>query len=374
MSLVKEHRDAENNVEISVANLNYFFYLTEEIQSSSPRITVLRSCNQSMATRFQIKTLSADTSLETFATDVSAGLSSSPKTLPPKYLYDQKGSQLFEEICRLPEYYLTRVGTTILQRNLSEIIGYFNNATSIIELGSGSAAKTRLLIKALLKRQPFLHYIPIDISRSVLEESAASLLKDYTELHITAYVADYHSGLQAIPRDSKGSRLFLFLGSNIGNFENPQAEEFLQTVRSVMGRDDGLLLSADLKKNKAMLEAAYDDAQGVTAAFNLNLLARINRELGANFDLTSFRHRAFFNEAQGRIEMHLESLRTQRVTIPKAGLEVAFEQGDTIHTENSYKYSLEQIRELCTAGGLSLEKTWLDEQKFFSINLLGQRV
>lgn len=338
-----------------------------------------------MARRLQINALAADTALETFVRDVSAGLSSSPKTLPPKYFYDEKGSKLFEQICTLPEYYLTRAGTAIFQRYLPEIISFVNHDATLIELGSGNAAKTRIFIEALLgrqtidkaggtARQPRLHYIPIDISRSALEESAESLLKDYRGLHITAYVGDYYTALHAIPRDVKGSRLFLFLGSNIGNFEIPHAEEFLRTVRSVMSPDDRLLLSADLKKDKAILEAAYDDARGVTAAFNLNLLVRINRELGANFDLANFRHRAFYNESQGRIEIHLESLKPQRVRIPKAGLEVAFEQGETIHTENSYKYSLEQIRDLCTASGLSLEKTWLDEQKFFSMNLLAPRL
>ncbi|MEE9288328.1 MAG: L-histidine N(alpha)-methyltransferase [Bacteroidota bacterium] len=323
-----------------------------------------------MPERFQLRTLTSLSNVDAFAHDVRTGLSSSPKWLPSKYFYDEKGSKLFEQICTLPEYYLTRAGTEILQSHSHEIIGFVNHNASIIELGSGSASKTRILIEALLKHKPRLHYIPIDISRSALEESAASLLEDYRKLHITAYVGDYYIGLERLPRDASESRLFLFLGSNIGNFELPQAVEFLRRVRSIMRHEDRFLLSIDLKKEKSVLKAAYDDAQGITAAFNLNLLNRINRELDANFDLTSFRHRAHYNEQEGRIEAHLESLRPQRIRIRAARFEVDFEQGETIHTENSYKYSREQIQDLCTAGGLVLEKTWLDGQKLFSINLL----
>ncbi len=331
-----------------------------------------------MDTRLQIVTPSGGTARETFAPDVRAGLTSTPKTLPPKYLYDEKGSMLFEQICNLPEYYLTKVETRILQQHSAEFIDALEHDASIVELGSGSSTKTRILMETLLKRhadggqrhEPFLHYMPIDISRSAIEESAASLLKDYKGLHITAYVGDYHAGLQAIPRDPEESRLFLFLGANIGNFEKPDAVKFLRTICSVMGQSDRLLMGVDLKKNRATLEAAYDDSQGVTAAFNLNLLVRMNRELESNFDLAAFRHRAYYDEALGRVELHLESLKTQRVTIPKANVEATFERGETIHTENSYKYSLEQIGELCAAGKFSLNMTRMDEEKLFSLNLL----
>jgi dimethylhistidine N-methyltransferase len=307
-----------------------------------------------------------------FAEDVRAGLSASPKALPPKYFYDALGSQLFEAICLLPEYYPTRAETGIFETHAAAIVAEAASPVTVVELGSGSSIKTRLLLEALLARQGDLHYQPIDISETILTASASKLLGNYAGLRITAQVADYTRGLGAVvrrPDEGVDERvLVLFLGSNIGNYNPADARELLADVRRNLRAGDGLLLGADLKKPVAVLEAAYDDALGVTAAFNLNLLARINRELDADFDLRRFRHHAFFNEAESRIEMHLASRGAQRVTIRKLDLNVEFADGETIHTENSYKYDLDMLASLARGSGFESRRTWLDAEKRFSCN------
>src|SRR5882724_9484118 len=262
--------------------------------------------------RLTIHSLANSGVASSFADDVRSGLTSSPKGLHPKYFYDDLGSQLFEAICRLPEYYLTRAESEILSRYADEAIKRIPSPVSLVELGSGSATKTRYLIDAIFRRQSELHYQPVDISPSALDASARDLLDTYTGLRITGYAGDYHSALARL-RDNFGPRpnneriLALFLGSNIGNFTHEEASAFLQDVRQIMKPGDGLLLGADLKKDPAKLVAGYDDALGVTAAFNLNILLRINRELNAEFELATFKHKAIYNEEQGRIEMHLVS-------------------------------------------------------------------
>lgn len=309
-----------------------------------------------------------ESSTSSFAEDVRAGLTAQPKTLPPKYFYDALGSQLFEAICLLPEYYLTRAETEIFERHAAEIVSQLPSPIGVIELGSGSSIKTRLLIEALLARQPELHYQPIDISASILELSAEALLGNYDRLRITGHVGDYTRGLGAIVRREGTRLLALFLGSNVGNYTIAEARDLLRTIRKALQTGDGLVLGADLKKSVEILIPAYADSLGVTAAFNLNLLSRINRELDADFDLAQFQHRALYNEDRGRVEAHLVSRGTQTVTLRALGVKVEFQPGESIHTENSYKYDLPQLAALAEETGFKPAKTWFDGERRFSCN------
>ncbi len=304
------------------------------------------------------------------AEDVRRGLSSQPKRFLPKYFYDQLGSQLFEAICLLPEYYLTRAENEILQLYADEIVSSVEGDTTLIEMGSGSASKTRLIIEALLRKQAELLFIPVDISASALDSSSRILLQSYPQLKVEAYAADYFAGLAELEKQQRSRTLALFLGSNISNFDPDEALKFLHALRQVLRVGDALLLGADLKKERRVLEAAYNDALGVTAAFNLNVLARINRELGGNFDLTAFKHRAFYNEAAGRVEIYIESRRAQTVSIDQLNMAVEFGEGEHIHTENSYKYDLSDIGKLASETGFTRARTWLDSGERFSSNLL----
>lgn len=304
------------------------------------------------------------------AEDVRRGLTSQPKRFLPKYFYDELGSQLFEAICLLPEYYLTRAENEILTLYADEIVAASNGNTTLLEMGSGSASKTRLLIEALLRKQQQLLFIPVDISASALDSSSRILLQSYPQLQIEAYAADYFAGLAELAKKPRARTLALFLGSNISNFDQDEAHKFLRALREVLNEGDALLLGADLKKDKSVLEAAYNDALGVTAAFNLNVLARINRELGGNFDLRAFRHFAAYNEARGRIEIYIESTRDQTVRITQLELEVKFVAGEQIHTENSYKYDLADLGKLASETGFTRAQTWLDSGERFSSNLL----
>lgn len=319
--------------------------------------------------RFNLVAMPAGQRLAAFARDVRAGLLRQPKTLSCCYFYDQEGSALFEEICTLPQYYLPQAEREILQAHAAEIVAPFPDTLALIELGSGNAAKTCLLIDAILRRQPRLCYVPVDICRTVLEESSAELLKAYPALEILAVAGEYQEGLRYLRTMATGPKLILWLGSNVGNFDRPEAAEFLRRVRETMGPDDRLMAGIDLRKDRGVLERAYDDSQGVTAQFNLNLLARINRELDGHFDLNFFRHRAVYQETLGRIEMYLDSLTDQKVAIDQLNLEVAFSAKEAIHTENSYKYSLAEIEALAAGAGLRLERQWLDSGRRFSVNL-----
>jgi dimethylhistidine N-methyltransferase len=304
------------------------------------------------------------------AEDVRKGLAASPKRFLPKYFYDQLGSQLFEAICLLPEYYLTRAENEILERYSDEIVASIEGPKTLLEMGSGSASKTRLVIEALLREQNELLFIPLDISATALESSSRILLQSYPRLRIEAYAADYFAGLAELAKTNRGRTLALFLGSNISNFDQDDAIRFLRAMRSVLRKGDALLLGADLKKDRKVLEAAYDDALGVTSAFNLNVLARINRELGGNFDLRAFKHYAFYNEQAGRIEIYIQSLMNQRVSIEKLNLKVEFSAGELIHTENSYKYDEGGIERLAATTGFKRTRSWLDSMERFSSNLL----
>ena len=304
------------------------------------------------------------------AEDVRRGLASQPKRFLPKYFYDQLGSQLFEAICLLPEYYLTRAENEILEHYADEIVSSLAGNTTLLEMGSGSASKTRLIIEALLRKQEELLFIPVDISASALDSSSRILLQSYPQLRIEAYAADYFAGLAELATTQRARTLALFLGSNISNFDPEEALKFLRALRQVLHEGDALLLGADLKKDKRALEEAYNDALGVTAAFNLNVLARINRELGGNFDLRAFQHRASYNAAVGRVEIYIESLREQTVSISQLQMEVRFAEGEQIHTENSYKYDLSDIGKLADETGFTRAHTWLDQGEQFSSNLL----
>jgi dimethylhistidine N-methyltransferase len=304
-----------------------------------------------------------------FARDVRDGLTRSPKSLPCRYFYDPQGSRLFEEICELPEYYLPAAERQILQARAGEIASLLSPGTVLVELGSGSAAKTRILIGALLRRQETLRYVPVDISRAALRESCRGLLREYPGLEIVAVAGDYEEGLGRLKSLVPGPMLVLWLGSNIGNLDRAEAVAFLRRIRVLMSPGDRILVGIDLRKESALLEKAYDDARGVTARFNLNLLARINRELGGNFPVEAFHHWALYDPEAGRVEMRLVSTRAQRVWIQRLGFEVRFEAGETIHTEDSYKYSVPEIEALAAAAGLRVERRWLDEGHLFSVNL-----
>jgi len=299
---------------------------------------------------------------------VHSGLSQPQKMLPCRFFYDLEGSLLFESICKLPEYYLTRTEDLILRQRANEIVSSLPQVAQLVELGSGSAQKTRRLIEEILHKQPSLHYLPVEISHEMLEQTVSALSREYPQLKITPVIGEYAQAMARLRIEMAHPALILFLGSNLGNFDLSEATIFLKRMRQMMAPEDRALIGLDLKKDPALLEAAYNDSQGITAQFNLNILRRINRELGGNFILDNFEHHAFYNQQEGRIEMHLISKCSQTVVI--AGRTYQFENGETIHTENSYKYSLPQIRQLASAAGLDLVKTWQDSKGFFSTNLL----
>lgn len=323
--------------------------------------------------RFTLTAIEPSSPAATLAHEVRAGLMAMPKRLPCRFFYDEIGSQLFEAICELPEYYPTRTERAILAEHAAEVVERVPGCATLVELGSGSAAKTRLLIDALCRTGPHLRYVPIDISRSALEDSARGLLDAYPALSIDAVAAEYHDGLQCLAEawteGPQGPRLVLWLGSNVGNLERDEAAAFLRNVRTTMAPDDRLLLGVDRRKARAVLEPAYDDAQGVTAQFNLNILARINRELGGQFRLSQFDHRAVYDEERGRIEMYLVSTQAQEVPIQDLDLVVPFAAGEAIHTENSYKYSDDEIEALAAGSGFAVERQWHDPRRWFSVNL-----
>lgn len=307
-----------------------------------------------------------------FAEAVREGLTGTPKRVPCRFFYDEEGSRLFEAICHLLEYDLTRVEGAILAARAPEIVAAVPGLATLAELGSGSAVKTRLLIEAILARRPTLRYVPVDISLSALEASAVGLLEDYPGLTITAYACEYAEGIARLARENGGAKLVLWLGSNVGNLERDAAAAFLRKLAGALAPIDRVLMGVDLRKDRRSLERAYDDAAGVTAQFNKNLLVRINRELGGHFDLARFKHRALYREDVGRVEMHLVSTRRQTVAIDRLGIEVPFEKGESIHTESSYKYSLPEIDALARASGMDVRARWLDERSRFSVNLLAR--
>jgi dimethylhistidine N-methyltransferase len=322
--------------------------------------------------RHAVESNDADADRAEFAREVARGLGQNPKSLPCRYFYDARGSALFERICELPEYYLTRTEHGILESRAADIAAGLPQPITLVELGSGSSIKTRTVIETLLSRQGKLRYVPIDISASALSESTQALTSDYPELRITGLALEYRAGLRRLRTSITGPKLELWLGSNVGNFERGEAAAFLAEVGTLLGPDDRLLCGIDLRKDPGVLEAAYDDPQGVTAEFNLNLLARINRELGGNFDLTAFRHRSGYEPDPGRMAMFLVSQRAQVVRIATLGQAFRFAAGEAIHTESSFKYSVREIAELAQGARLRIEHQWYDAQQWFCVTLLAR--
>ena len=305
-----------------------------------------------------------------FAADVRESLTKpGQRELPSKYLYDEVGSALFEAICVLPEYGLTRADTRLLQQYSEEIVNRLPSPVRVAELGSGSGKKTRWILEALSRRQ-ITYYYPIEISPHALA-ACEKELAHIDLVSVVGYEQPYLEGLRSVAegRDERDHVLVLFLGSAIGNFDRDAGEEFLRQVRATLRPGDALLLGTDLEKPVDLQLLAYDDPAGVTAAFNLNLLARINRELGADFDLSCFRHEARWNYADRRIEMHLRSTCRQSVRIHSSNLRIVLDEDETIWTESSYKYTEAGIRDLAGRAGLELARTWSDREDRFSVNL-----
>ncbi len=305
-----------------------------------------------------------------FGAEVDRGLTATEKHIPCRFLYDERGSKLFEEVCETPEYYVTGVEREILEARSDEISDRYPERITLAELGSGNSAKTRLLIEAFLRRHGGLRYLPVDISRSMLEQSSLELLERYRTLEIRAIASEYEAGLHHVRTETDRSKLIAWLGSNVGNLDRAEAEAFVGGIRAAMASDDRLLIGIDLRKDRQVLEQAYDDPAGVTARFSLNLLERINRELGGRFDADAFRHRAEYHEAEGRVEIALESRCTQTVAIDDIGLEVEFAEGESIHIENAYKYSLDEVDGLAAAADMGVDRRWLDPLERFSLNLM----
>ncbi len=296
--------------------------------------------------------------------ELLAGLQRAQKTVNPKWFYDAAGSDLFEQITRLPEYYPTRTEIGILEANRAAIAACCGSDCLLVEPGSGSSEKVRLLLDAV---QPAA-YVPLDISADFLRESALQLGREYPWLQVRAVCADFNQDWPFPDDLPEGRRVVFYPGSTIGNLEPAAAEAFLTRVRRLIGDDGGLLIGVDLHKSSERLSAAYNDAQGVTADFNLNVLQRLNDVLDAEFDPQAFTHRAFYNTDKRRIEMHLVSDEEQSVRCNGSAIE--FERGETIHTENSYKYTVEGFAELAASAGLALRQSWLDDNRLFSVHYL----
>jgi len=320
----------------------------------------------------RLTTVDAGEPPDDFARDVADGLSRSPRRLACRWFYDPDGSRLFERICELPEYYLPRAEREILDRHADEIVARLPPGAALVELGSGNAQKTRLLLDALLRRQPTVRYLPIDISRAALADSAGALLADYPTLELVAVAGEYGPGLAALDGRADGPKLVAWLGSNIGNFDRAEAAAFLRGLAPRIG-DGKLLVGVDLRKAREVLEPAYDDARGVTAEFNRNLLRRINRELGGDFPIDEWRHRAVWDERAGRIDMYLVSPRAHAVVLQKIERSFNFAAGEAVHTESSYKYSPDEIEALAAAAGYTVEQTWLDSERRFAEVLMSAR-
>jgi len=308
--------------------------------------------------------------LTDFQDDIARGMSRPLKRVSCRWFYDETGSDLFEQICDLPEYYPTRAEAEILRARADEIVGLVGDDTMCVELGSGSSIKTRRLLDAFFRVRGRLEYVPIDISPTALETSARELLDDYENLEVIGVVGEYERGFEWMAANADREKLVVWLGSNVGNFDRDSASAFLQVLRNHMTERDHLLLGIDLRKDKSVLEAAYHDASGVTARFNLNVLERINRELGGDFDLDGFAHEAVYEEDEGRVVMNLVSLRNQRARIEALDLDLTFLADERIHTEDSYKYSPAEIDALAASSGFELQERWLDRDSRFSVNIL----
>lgn len=317
-----------------------------------------------MATSKQLQFIASDA----VALVVREGLSATPKRLPCWLLYDRIGSELFEQITELPEYYLTRTERCIFEMYAREILQQAGPSLTLVELGAGTASKTCILIEELLQRQSRALFYPIDVSASALDEAVRQLGRQFPNLRVNPIVADYTGGVPALSRIS-GRKLVLYIGSSIGNFEPPDAVRLLRRIRQTLRAGDALLLGADFAKSPKILVPAYDDPQGVTAAFTRNILARLNRELDADFNLDLFRHVALWNRRHSRMEIYLESMAAQPVFLPALDMDIFFGPGERIHIENSYKYTNEMIESILRQSGFTLEQTWCDRRKWFGVHL-----
>ena len=300
--------------------------------------------------------------------DAIAGLTQTPKSIQARYFYDDYGSQLFEQICQLPEYYLTRTETSILQE-CAKSIAQITGACELVELGSGSSTKTRLLLDAYTQFDYPLHYQSIDVSAGILESSAKALLADYPSLHVHALVSTYELALKQLKPSSLPNRVICFIGSSLGNLNPQECEIFFSQITQALQEGEYFLLGIDLHKPKDILEAAYNDSQGVTAAFNLNMLNHLNQRFDGNFDLTGFEHLAFYNQTARQIEMHLRSLHPQVVTLKALDLTIELASDETIFTEISRKFDLNSIQQQLQAQGLKPIHVWTDVNQYFGVLL-----
>lgn len=308
---------------------------------------------------------------KTFAEEISASLGTNLKSIHPKFFYDKEGSDLFEKICSVLEYYPTRIEISMLQKLQTELPSFLDDDFRLVELGSGSSVKTRLILDFLTTSQKTTEYFPIDISE-ILAESSEELLNDYKNLTITGIIDTYEGGLEFLKTYDDKNNLIVFLGSSFGNFSPIDGYKFLEKIHSTMKSGDLFLIGLDLVKDKYVLESAYNDSEGITAKFNLNVLSRINDELDADFNLKNFSHHAIYNEKDQRIEMYLKSLADQSIVISKSDLELKLQKDELIHTEYSHKYRLSQIHDLLDDVGFELKHTWLDEKKYFSLTLVSK--
>ena len=328
------------------------------------------SYSQSVESRLTIQNLQQLTTdiSSPAGSDVVEGLTHTPKFLSPRYLYDDRGSELFEEICELPEYYVTRTETSIL-KNCAEDIAKITGASELIELGSGSSTKTRILLDAYQKLGYPLHYLPIDVSAGILKASARQLLVDYSSLKVHALAGTYEQALEELPTSKLPSRMICFIGSTLGNLNPEKCNEFLSQITAALNLGEYFLLGVDLQKPKHILEAAYNDSAGVTEAFNMNILNHLNHLFDGNFDLNKFEYWAFYNETKNQMEMHLRSLEPQTVELSSLNLKVDFEKDETINTEISRKFNLDSIQELLKNKGFITQEVWTDEKKWFGLIL-----
>jgi L-histidine N-alpha-methyltransferase len=311
-----------------------------------------------------------ESSRNVLAMDVRRGLTAQRKSVPPKYFYDERGSQLFDQICDTPEYYQTRTELALLRSIAAQLVARVEPA-DLVELGSGAARKTRALLDAITAHGDSCRYVPFDVSETMLRSSALQLLEDYPSLSVHGVVGDYERHLGQIPEGKR--RLFVFLGSTIGNFEADEAVRFIRCVTERMQPEDRFLLGVDLVKNEAVLNAAYNDAQGVTAEFNKNVLSVINRELGADFDPGAFSHVAFFDGNASQIEMHLESRRAQSVHIAALDLHVSFASGERVRTEISRKFTRQAVTTMLARAGQQLVSWFTSPDDYFALALGGRR-
>jgi len=308
---------------------------------------------------------------KTFAQELSYSFNQKQKSINPKFFYDEKGSYLFKKICTLPEYYISRTEVALLRQLEEKLPNHLNGNFRLVELGSGSSTKTRTLIDILEKSQKHIEYFPIDIS-DILRDSCKELHNDYKNLCITGIIDDYEPALELVKNYDDKNNLIVFLGSSFGNYDPKAGLRFLQKINSLMKSGDLFLLGLDLTKDETVLEKAYNDSQGITAQFNLNVLSRINSELDANFDINKFVHHAVYNKNQNRIEMYLRSLEKQIVDIPKADLVLEVKKNELIHTENSFKFTISQIKEMSAMSNFQIQDMWCDEKRYFGLVLLSK--